>query len=147
MRALVPDRGLAGIRREVDRLFERLWEPEGFEVTMTGDWVPKLEVSEAKDAVIARVEVPGIEPTDIQVALEGQLLTIKGEKKQEKEEEKPEERFYRMERTYGVFARTIRLPAAVDAKKVKATFKNGVLTVTMPKAPIVNGSLIPVTIE
>ena len=147
MRALVPDRGLAGIRREVDRLFERLWEPEGFEVTMTGDWVPKLEVSEAKDAVIARVEVPGIEPTDIHVALEGQLLTIKGEKKQEKEEEKPEERFYRMERTYGVVARTSRLPAPVDAKKVKATFKNGVLTVTMPKAPIVNGSLIPVTIE
>ncbi len=147
MRALVPDRGLAGIRREVDRLFERLWEPEGFEVTMTGDWVPKLEVSEAKDAVIARIEVPGIEPKDIQVALEGQLLTIKGEKKQEKDEENTEERFYRMERTYGVFARTIRLPAPVDAKKVKATFKNGVLTVTMPKAPIVNGNLIPVTIE
>jgi HSP20 family protein len=147
MRALVPERGLAGIRREVDRLFERLWEPDGLEVTMAGDWIPKLEVSEAKDAVTARVEVPGIEPKDIQVALEGQLLTIKGEKKQAQEEKDRDERYYRMERAYGAFARTIRLPAPVDPKKVKATFKNGVLTVTMPKAPVESGNLIPVTIE
>lgn len=145
MKTLVPERGLTNIRKEMDRLFDRLWEPDGFEVTMAGDWVPKLEVSETKDTVTARAEVPGIDPKDIQVTLEGQLLTIRGEKTREREEK--DERFYRMERGFGTFVRTVRLPAPVDPMKVKATFHNGVLKVTMPKAPVDAGNLIPVTIE
>ena len=70
------------------------------------------------------------------------MLTIKGEKKQEKESK--DEHYYRMERSHGAFARTLRLPAAVDGSKVTAGFKNGVLTVTLPKAPGANGTQIPV---
>jgi HSP20 family protein len=146
MRALIsPERGLVNLRREMDRMFERLWEPDVFDMERVGDWIPHLDVSETADIVKVRAEIPGIEPKEIQVALEGQLLTIKGQKKEEFEEK--EERFYRKERTYGSFVRTIRLPASVDAAKVKATFKNGILTVTMPRALAGNGTLIPVKVE
>jgi HSP20 family protein len=146
MKAMVPERGLGNIRKEMDRLFERLWEPNGFEVTtMAGDWTPNLEISETPERVVARAEIPGIEPKNIQVTLEGQLLTIRGEKNREKEEK--DERFYRMERSYGAFARTIRLPAPVDPARVKARFHNGVLTVEMTKAPVETGNIIPVTVE
>jgi HSP20 family protein len=146
MRALVtPERGLANLRREMDQMFRRLWEPDVFDMERIGDWVPQLDVSETTDAVRVRVEIPGIDPKEIQVTLEGQLLTVKGEKKQEHEEKG--ERFYRTERTYGSFVRTIRLPAPVEGKKVEATFKNGVLTVLMPKALAGNGNVIPVKVE
>ena len=70
------------------------------------------------------------------------LLTIKGEKKQEKEEK--EERYHRVERVYGAFTRTVRLPVAVDASKVTAICKNGLLTVTLPKTPAAKGTMIPI---
>jgi HSP20 family protein len=146
MRALVtPERGLTNLRREMDQMFRRIWEPDVFDMERIGDWVPQLDVSETTDAVKVRAEIPGIEPKEIQVTLEGQLLTVKGEKRQEHEEKG--ERFYRTERTYGSFVRTIRLPAPVEGKKVEATFKNGVLMVLMPKALAGNGNVIPVKVE
>ena len=77
--------------------------------------------------------------------VEGDILTIKGEKEQKKEEK--DERQHRIERTYGAFVRTVRLPASVDGGKVSATFKNGVVTVTLPKAPGAKGTTIPVKAE
>jgi HSP20 family protein len=91
------------------------------------------------------VEIPGMEPGDIHVALDNQVLTIKGEKRHEKESK--DEHYYRTERSYGAFARTVRLPAAVDGSKVTAGFKNGLLTVTLPKAPGAKGTQIPVKAE
>ena len=92
-----------------------------------------------------KAEIPGMDPQDITVALENQMLTLKGEKRLEKEEK--DEHYHRMERTYGTFARTVRLPIAVDGSKVTAAFKNGLLTVTLPKAPGAKGSTIPVKAE
>jgi len=145
MRTLVPLAGFGSLRKEMDRLLERFgdWESPG--LPAMGNWSPSLDVSETKDGFVVKVEIPGMEPGDIHVGLDNQVLTVKGEKKQEKEEK--DEQYYRMERSYGAFARTVRLPASVDGSKVNAGFKNGVLTVTLPKAPGAKGTLIPVKAE
>lgn len=136
--------GLANLRREMDRLFERFFEPwEEFEAL--GEWSPRVDLSETKDAFVVKAEIPGVDQKDVSVSLEGQLLTIKGEKRQEKEEK--DARHHRIERAWGAFARTMRLPAAVEGDKVSATFKQGVLTVTLPKAPGAKGTTIPVKAE
>jgi HSP20 family protein len=144
MRTLAPWRG--DLRRDMERFFERfadpIWEP--FDMT-AGDWAPKLDVSETKDAMAVTAEMPGVDPKEIEIALTGDLLTLKGEK--EKETGEKEERFHRVERTYGAFLRSVRLPMAVDGSKVTATFKNGVLVVTLPKTPAAKGTMIPVKTE
>jgi HSP20 family protein len=130
------------LRNEMDRLFDRFWDPEVPEGPALGDWLPTLDVSETQDAVTFKVEVPGIDPKDIQITLQEQVLTIKGEKRREKEEK--DERFYRTERAWGAFARSMRLPVAVDPKKVNATFKDGLLTIHIAKALTPNGTNIPI---
>ena len=142
MRTLAPWSG--GLRREMERLLERFAEPFGEPFEMAaGDWAPKLDVSETKDAMVVTAEMPGVDPKEIEVALTGDLLTLKGEK----ESEEKEERYHRVERTYGAFLRSVRLPVAVDGSKVTATFKNGVLVVTLPKTPASKGTTIPVKAE
>ena len=145
MRALAPWTGTDVFKREMDRLFDRFFEPRWDEFELVGEWAPRVDVSETKDAVVVKAEMPGMEQKDINVELENQVLTIKGEKHQEKEEKG--ERFHRTERSWGAFSRTFRLPAAVEGGKVNATFKNGVLTVTLPKAPTARGTTIPVKAE
>ena len=145
MRALAPWTGMDVFKREMDRLFDRFFEPRWDEFELVGEWAPKVDVVETKDAVVVKAELPGMEQKDINVELENQVLTIKGEKHQEKEEKS--ERFHRMERSWGAFSRTFRLPAAVEGGKVNATFKSGVLTVTLPKAPTAKGTTIPVKAE
>ena len=144
MRAPTPWTG-TGLKREMDRLFERFFESPWSEPPALGEWTPAIDVTESKDAITVKAEVPGVDPKDINVSLEGDLLTIRGEKEQKKEEK--DERHHRIERTYGAFVRTVRLPAAVDGGKVNAAFKNGVVTVTLPKAPGAKGTTIPVKTE
>jgi HSP20 family protein len=140
MRGLMPWMGLG--KQEIDRLLVRLTEMKWDDLPALGDWAPSMDISETKDSLIAKVEVPGMEQKDIQISLQESLLTIKGDKKQEKEEK--EEWHLRVERLYGTFTRTVRLPVAVDASKVSATFRNGLLTVTLPKAPASKGTTIPI---
>jgi HSP20 family protein len=144
MRALTPWTG-TGLKREMDRLFDRFFEPAWTELPVMGDWTPALDVTEGKDALTVKAELPGVEPKEIAVALEGDVLTIKGEKEHEKEEK--DERMHRVERSWGAFMRSVRLPAPVDASKVTATFKNGVVTVTLPKTAGAKGTTIPVKAE
>ena len=96
-------------------------------------WAPSVDVSESDGSVVVKAELPGMESKDIEVDLTGNILTIKGEKKVE-EEKKEEERVYCRERFYGTFQRSFRLPAGVESDKVEANFKNGVLTVSVPKS-------------
>jgi HSP20 family protein len=145
MRGLMPWMRIAGMKSEMDRLFDRLAEHRWNELPALGDWAPSMDVSETKDSLVCKVEVPGMEQKDIQISLQENLLTIKGEKKQEKEEK--DEHYHRIERSYGAFTRSLRLPVAVDAGKVTATVKNGVLTVTLPKTPAAKGTTIPVKAE
>jgi HSP20 family protein len=142
MRALTPWTGFTTFKREMDRLFDRFGELEFPELPFATEWSPTLDVLETKDALVIKAEIPGIEPKDIQVVLQDQVLTIKGEKKAEREEK--EEHHYRKERACGAFARSVRLPVPVDSGKVEATFKNGLLTITLPKTAAAKGTTIPI---
>jgi len=137
--------GMGSLKHEMDRVFDRFLEGRWDEIPGLGEWTPNMDISETKDSLVAKVEVPGMDPKDIQISLQENLLTIKGEKRQEKEEK--DEHYHRVERAYGVFTRSVRLPVAVDASKVTASFKNGLLTVTLPKTPSAKGTTIPVKAE
>jgi len=113
---------LADWRDELDRLFES---------PLTG-WAPALEVHEDKDNFTVRVELPGLNREDIGVSLQDSVLILSGERKEEKVSESTE--VHRQERFYGKFQRALTLPAPVAADKVKATYKDGILTITLPKA-------------
>lgn len=144
MRALTPWTG-TGLKREMDRLFDRFFESPWTELPALGEWTPALDVTEGKDALTVKAELPGVDIKDVGVSLEGDMLTIKGEKEQKKEEK--DERQHRLERSWGAFMRSVRLPAPVDGSKVTAAFKNGVITITLPKAPGAKGTTIPVKAE
>jgi HSP20 family protein len=133
---------MASLKSELDRWFDRLAEAKWDELPTLGEWAPTMDISETKDSLIVKVEAPGMDQKDIEISLQENLLTIKGEKKQEKEEK--DERYHRVERSYGAFVRSVRLPVAVDGGKVSATFKNGLLTVTLPKTPAAKGTPIPI---
>lgn len=96
-------------------------------------FVPAVNVTETDNEYRVTAELPGMDQNDVELSIHNGSLTIKGEKKKETEEKK--EGFYRMERSYGTFHRTLPLPQEVDAEHVEATFKKGVLTVTLPKLP------------
>lgn len=133
-------------RPEMDRLLNRFLEGKlEAESSLEAEWVPCMDVSETKDNLIAKLEVPGMDPRDTQISLQENLLTIKGEKWQEQEEQ--DEHYHRVERTYGMFARSVRLPVTVDGSKVVATFRNGLLTITLPKTPTSKGTIIPIKAE
>jgi HSP20 family protein len=136
----------AGFKREIDRLFDRMsgdWELPDFKPF--GDWAPSVDFSESKDAYVVKAEIPGIDSKEIQVAVDNGVLTIKGEKKQEKEQK--DEHYHRVERSYGSFSRSVRLPGAIEGDRVSATFKNGVLTVSLPKSAAAKGTQITVKAE
>ena len=142
MRALMPWTGMTSLRKDMDRLFDRFVEPAWPEMPMLSEWEPTVDISEDKDTVTVTAELPGVEQKDIAVSLQDGVLTIKGEKQTEKEEKG--KRYHRVERSYGSFYRAVRLPAAVEAGKVAAAFKDGVVTITLPKAPEAKGTMIPV---
>jgi HSP20 family protein len=123
------------LRREMDRLFDeffRSWDTEMTRGGESGMFNPALNVAESDDAIEATVELPGLSEDDIDITLTRDGLTITGEKKSEEEERGKD--YFRRERSYGYFRRTIPLPPdTVQADKVEAKFDKGVLTVTMPK--------------
>lgn len=127
-----PFRELSTLRREMDNLWNRFFGETTLPSVFAKEWAPTVDVSETKEHVVVKAEMPGLEAKDIDVSLSGDLLTIKGEKK--KEEEKKDEHYHYRERYAGSFQRSLRLPVAVKGEKVEATFKNGVLTITLPKA-------------
>jgi HSP20 family protein len=140
-----PFEDFSTLRREMDRVLERFFgEPSGSE-RPAGMWAPRTNVTETKDTLTITAELPGLEAKDVDVAISGDMLTIKGEKKQEKEEK--DEYHHVVERSYGAFSRMVRLPATVAADKIKASFKNGVLTVSLPKTEEAKPKAISVTTE
>jgi HSP20 family protein len=142
VKELVPAPSFATFRKEVDRFLDRVREGDAFDLLSTSDWIPNMDFAEKADAFVVKLEVPGIEPKDIEVLFQNGLLTIRGEKKTEAEEK--DARYYRSERSYGAFVRNLRLPGAVDEKLISATFKNGVLMVMLPKTAEAKAHTIPV---
>jgi HSP20 family protein len=125
------------MRRYFDDFFE------GFDLAPFGKGLredgltPKVDVAETNDAVHVTADLPGMSENDIEVTLSEGHLHIRGEKRAEKEEK--DKNYHRIERTYGSFQRSIALPAEVDDQKVDASFKNGVLTIVLPKVAQASG--------
>ena len=126
---------LTSLQDELDRLFE----------TPALAWSPALDVLEDKDNYTVRIEVPGLRREDIEVSLQDGSLTIAGERKVEPVKEGTE--VHRQERSYGKFSRVLNLPATVAADHVKAAYKDGILTVTLPKAEAAKPKQIDVSVN
>ena len=109
----------------MNRLADSLWSGR------QESWVPAVDVFDAKDAVVLKAELPGMKIDDIQIEVDDNVLTIKGERSFE--EKVDEERYYRVERRYGSFQRSLALPQGVKADDIQATYEDGVLQVTVPK--------------
>ncbi|MDH5667066.1 MAG: Hsp20/alpha crystallin family protein [Nitrospira sp.] len=107
--------------------------------------MPSIDVYEEKDSVVVKAELPGMTKGDIEVNLEGENLTIKGEKKEDKEVK--EDNYYRRERSYGSFLRTVALPSEVKQDEVKASFKDGILEIRMPKTEEAKKKSVSVKID
>jgi HSP20 family protein len=123
--------GLQRLNRILDEAFAGLPFPEQGNV-ITSTWFAPTDVSEDENSLRITMELPGVDPDDVRLSLENNILTIRGEKKQQAEE--TNERIHRFERTYGMFERTFALPNTVDTEKVEARYENGVLYVSIPKA-------------
>ena len=136
---------LPAFRREVERLFDRfLGELPRVDLSGAG-WAPHLDMTETKECLIVKAELPGLEVKDLDITISGNTLALKGEKRQVREDQ--DEHHHLLERSYGAFARTVELPTTVAADKVKAAFKNGVLTITLPKTEEAKRKPISIEIE
>lgn len=144
MSSLIPWRAeMDRLRNEMERLYDRFLDLRPLRrFAEEGEWMPSVDVSETAKEIIVKVEIPGVEAKEIDVSLDGNVLTIKGERKREHEER--DENFHRIERSYGSFYRSLQLPAEVEGDKIKATYKKGVLKVTLPKSKKAAGKKIEV---
>jgi len=122
---------LTDLRDEIDRLFETPLAELTRTSQLLSGWTPALDVMEDKDNLIVRAELPGMKREDIDVSLHDGSLSISGERKGEEKHKDAE--VYRAERFYGRFQRTVTLPSPVQVDKVKAVYKDGILTITLPK--------------
>ena len=128
-----PFRDIMGMQDEINRLFDMTLGRSPFDRTslFEGEWSPAIDVYESDDSVIVKTELPGMTDQDIEINILGETLTIKGKKKTEAE--KKEKNYHRLERSYGSFQRSVTLPSPVMSEKAKASFKNGVLDIEIPK--------------
>lgn len=138
-------RPIQELRREIDRILQDFFGKGGLTERFEGiEWIPAIDVSETDNEIIVKVDIPGVNPEDMEISLSDNVLLIKGEKK--KEEEK-KENFYRMERYYGSFMRAIQLPCEVEEDKISAIYKNGVLKIVLPKKPEEKKKIIKINVE
>ncbi len=127
-----PFRELGTLQDRMNRLFDDAARTGGNgEPTSTTAWSPAVDIVETDAAIQVRAEVPGISRDDIDLSLENNVLTLKGERKFEKESK--DENYHRIERSYGSFSRSFSVPSTVDEAGIKADYKEGVLTITLPK--------------
>jgi HSP20 family protein len=137
------------LHRDIDRVFDHFFR--GFNLPSLGGMDPfpsleeagilrpKIDLSAAEQEYLLTVEIPGVSEKEVSVDINGSTMIIKGEKKQEKEEK--EKNYYRIERSYGSFQRVLSLPEDVDQEAIRARFKNGVLSITMPRKALPQGEV------
>ena len=123
---------LTSLRDEIDRLFDLSVPGFSRDSGLFSGWNPSVDVFQDKDNVLVKAELPGMKKEDIDISLHNGMLTISGERKHEAEKQEGES--YRSERFFGKFHRSISLPIAVDVSKVSASYKDGILSVMLPKA-------------
>jgi HSP20 family protein len=125
---------LEDVSKQLNRIFNKFparIEP-GRELLTMADWQPRVDITETDTAYLIKGEIPGVNKEDIKVNIENGMITMSGERKQEKEEKN--KKFHRIERSYGSFMRSFRVPDNVDESAIKAEVKDGMLNVTMPKS-------------
>jgi HSP20 family protein len=124
--------------RELDQLTNRLsqmFEANAFPMpSSAGAWAPAVSVEETQDELVLTAELPGVKPEDVDVEIENNILTIRGEKREQRKEEDENRRYHVWERTYGVFQRSFTLPRTVRADGIAAEFTDGLLRIRMPKS-------------
>lgn len=134
---------LSSLREEVNRLFDFSWPSR--DSGLFSGWSPALDVFDDKDSFVVKVELPGMKKEDINLSLHDGVLTISGERKFERENKEGET--FRSERYFGKFQRSVTLPAAVDANKVSASYKDGVLSIDLGKAEEAKPKQIAVSVS
>lgn len=134
------ERELTEAQNRMRRFFGNEFGLEAFPLTEPVGWVPKVEIIETEKELLLAAELPGMVKENIEITFENDVLTIRGEKKEEKEEKEPGKdggpRYHLWERSYGAFRRTFTLPRIIDATKIAAEMKDGVLKIHMPKAEV-----------
>jgi len=143
-----PLRELRSMQNQMDRLLDLSWGGVGEftgEDIKEGVWQPAVDIYETADSIVIKAELPDMDQKDIDVRIENGLLTIKGERKHESEVKK--ENYHRIERYFGNFQRSFRLPGTVDQDKVTAVCERGVLTITLPKREEVKPKQIQVEVK
>lgn len=141
-----PFRDMVSIQGEIDRLFDGFFgRMPAKKALMEEIWAPLVDVEETEDNILVRAELPGLKKKDIKIAISGGRLHIGGERSKEKEEKG--KTYHRIERVYGRFERVLPLPMKVEASKTKATYKDGVLEVRLPKAEKAKRKEIGIEVE
>src|SRR5574337_90059 len=137
---------ISSLQSEMNRMMDRFFRGGDLSElgTEIGAWIPPIDLSETAEKITVKAEIPGIDPKEVDISIQGDTLLIKGEKKEEKEEKG--KNYYRMERRYGSFSRSIDLPTSVDTNKVTAECKNGVLEITLQKKEEVKPKQISVKV-
>ncbi|MDE3056373.1 MAG: Hsp20/alpha crystallin family protein [Bacteroidota bacterium] len=140
-------RNLQRLQEEMSRMFDHFFHGNIFDdgTSFTHSWVPAVDVHETEDAYVVTVELPGLKKSDVKVTVDNNVLTIRGEKKDERESKTVNA--HRVERSYGLFERSLPLPASVKTGDVDARFDDGVLTVTLPKTEEAKQKLIEVNVK
>jgi len=125
-----PFRGVTTLQDQINRLFNETFERKGEESSLSA-WAPAVDIYETEQELVVKADLPDVDPKDLDIRVENNLLTIRGERKFEKKV--GEENYLRVERSYGSFARSFTLANTVNSEAIKADYQNGVLTLTIPK--------------
>jgi HSP20 family protein len=133
-RSLLEPEPIFTLQQRLNRFLEEAFRPFGLleEPISIAAWTPSCDIYETDDEVVVKAEIPGVKKEDVKVSLQDNLLTLSGERKFEEETKK--ENYLRVERGYGAFSRSFTLPPYVDATKISAEFKDGLLEVKLPKS-------------
>ncbi len=138
------DTVVESLRNEFNRLFDRFWTGQ-LEPLQIGRWAPPIDISETDDAVLVRTEIPGVDPAKIEITIEGDVLTIRGEKLEQRETK--ERDYFRVERQYGCFVRNVQLPAPVLKDQAEAVARQGVLTIRLPRREDLKPKRVPINLQ
>ena len=128
--AFEPFRGASSLQHQINRVFNDVFERAGDESNLTS-WAPAVDIFETEQELVVKADLPEIDPRDLDIRVENNILTIRGERKFEKKVS--EDKYLRVERAYGAFSRSFSLANTVNSEAIKADYQNGVLTLTVPK--------------
>jgi HSP20 family protein len=142
-----PFKEMVGLQDRMNRMFEDAWGRgrRGDEEFISGGWIPPVDVRETKESLEITAELPGVDPKQVEVSVESGVLTLKGARTFEKAAEG--ETYHRVERAYGAFERSFTLPSNVDAERIQAAYRHGVLHLSVPKREEAKPKAISIRIE